>query len=146
ARLVIAGDGPLRKDLEQDAEAGFVQDKVFFLGRRSDVNEILRDIDVYILPSLSEGMSNTILEAMSSGKPVIATDVGGNPELVLPGQTGFLIPSDNVDSLVQAMQAFIDQPKLIQKYGDSGRQRVLEQFSIQAMVKNYEDMYFRIKR
>ncbi len=144
ARLVIVGDGPLRQDLEQEAEDCAVQDKVFFLGRRSDVNEILKEIDVYILPSFSEGMSNTILEAMSSGKPVIATNVGGNPELVLPDKTGFLIPSDNIDSLVRAMQSFIDHPELIHKFGDSGRKRTIKYFSIHAFVKNYEDMYFRI--
>jgi len=141
ARLVLTGDGPLRDELEQKAKSLSLEKNISFLGRRSDIPSILRNMDVFILPSLSEGMSNTILEAMSTGKPVIATDVGGNSELVVPDETGILVPSDDVKALETAMRIFINAPELIKKMGAAGRKKVIKSFSIQSMVNNYEALY-----
>ena len=92
-RLVIAGDGPLRARLEAEILAGGIGKQVCLAGERTDIPEVMRSLDVFVLPSIAEGISNTVLEAMASGLPVIATAVGGNPELVVPGETGELVPA-----------------------------------------------------
>ena len=141
--LVITGDGPLKRELESMANALNCREHVHFLGRRSDVPRIMAGLDVFVLCSHSEGMSNTILEAMSSGLPVIATDVGGNPELVVHGRTGMLVPSDNDDALGAAIESLIVDADLKVSMGRYGRERAAREFSLQAMVRRYEKLYQR---
>ncbi len=140
-RLVIAGDGPLRGALEQSAADLGVTDAVWFAGARSDTPDILRALDVFVLPSLNEGISNTILEAMASGLPVIAGRTGGNPELVQDGATGALYDVGAPGELERLILAYLTNPALRTAHGEAGRARVVQNFSLTAMVQRYLDLY-----
>ncbi len=140
-RLVIAGDGPLRGSLEQSAADLGVADAVWFAGARSDTPDILRALDVFVLPSLNEGISNTILEAMASGLPVIAGRTGGNPELVQDGTTGALYDVGGPGELERVILAYLTNPALRTAHGEAGRARVVQNFSLTAMVQRYLDLY-----
>lgn len=142
--LVIVGDGSLRNKLENQTYQLGIKNKVIFMGERDDVPEILKTFDIFVLPSLNEGMSNTILEAMATGIPVIASNVGGNPELVVDGRTGFLFPSNDVESLVQKIKTYISHPELKQKHGYNAHKRVEEKFSLDQMVRRYEELYLEL--
>ena len=139
--LLIVGDGPLRGTVEQLIEQSGIGDVVTLTGMRNDTPELLRTMDIFVLPSLAEGTSNTILEAMASGLPVVATDVGGNPELVRNESTGLLVPAANPAALADAIAQLISDPGLRAKYGGSGRERVLAHFSTQQMVETYLSVY-----
>src|SRR6185295_4357969 len=102
-RLVVVGDGALYSDARATLEKAGLTDLAWFPGERNDVPDILRGLDCFALPSLAEGISNTILEAMATGLPVIATDVGGNRELVDAGTTGELVPAGDAHALAQPM-------------------------------------------
>jgi glycosyltransferase involved in cell wall biosynthesis len=141
AHLVIVGDGPLRNELVQLARDYNMMDRVHFLGARKDVSEILGAFDVYVLCSESEGMSNTILEAMASGRPVVATAVGGNPELVVDGETGLLVRPNHPHRLATAIMKLLREPACRRRLGQGGRRRVEEQFSLESMVRNYAKVY-----
>jgi glycosyltransferase involved in cell wall biosynthesis len=110
-------------------------------GERDDPHEVLRSLDCFVLPSLGEGISNTILEAMATELPVIATQVGGNPELVVDGVTGQLVPSNDLDALVAAMRRAVRDRGWAREAGKAGRQRVLAEFSLDAMVRRYQAIY-----
>lgn len=141
ARLIVIGDGPERTNLQGLKERG-----VIFLGNRSDVPNILQSIDVFALPSLNEGISNTILEAMSTALPVVATRVGGNTELVRDGRTGILVDPGDSDSIAHAILRYLNEENLRLTHGRAGRQRVLQHFSVQAMVQSYESVYRRVAK
>lgn len=140
-KLVVVGDGPLENALRAHAENAGCADRVRFPGRRSDIPEVMAAMDIFALPSLSEGMSNTILEAMSSRLPVIATAVGGNPELVVDGVTGMLVPTDDADAMARALAVLVQDAAKRKAMGDKGRERVLREFSLDAMVRNYQALY-----
>jgi len=142
--LVIVGDGSLRNKLENQTYQLGIKNKVIFMGERDDVPEILKTFDIFVLPSLNEGMSNTILEAMATCIPVIASNVGGNPELVIDGRTGFLFPTNDVESLVQKIKTYILHPELKQKHGYNAHKRVEEKFSLDQMVRRYEELYLEL--
>ena len=145
-RLVMIGEGPLRAAaLDVVREAGFERD-VFLPGERHDIPALLRGVDCFVLPSLGEGISNTILEAMATGLPVIATDVGGNGELVRDGVTGLLLPAGNPQALAQAMHDIVRDRAGAQRAGDAGRARVLAQFSLDGMVRRYRTLYDALLR
>ena len=139
ACLLVVGDGPERKCLENQAGDG-----VIFLGNRSDAPEILRALDLFVLPSLNEGISNTILEAMATGIPVVATRVGGNPEIAEEERTGILVKPGDSQSMAEAIVRYLQYPDLRTRHGEAGRQSVLKRFSIQAMVRSYEAVYRRV--
>jgi sugar transferase (PEP-CTERM/EpsH1 system associated) len=140
-RLIMVGDGPLRAaSLEVVLAAGFECD-VWMPGERHDVHELLRGIDCFVLPSLGEGISNTILEAMATGLPVIASDVGGNPELVRDGITGRLVPAADSSALARAMLDVVRDRASAQRMGAAGRARALSQFSLDGMVRRYRTLY-----
>lgn len=140
-RLVMIGDGPLREEcLEQLQQAG-LQDAAWLPGTRNDAADILRALDVFVLPSQAEGISNTILEAMASQLPVVATRVGGNPELVEENTTGLLPPAQDPQALAEAMARYLDHPELIEQHGRAGLARILERFSLQHMMDNYAAVY-----
>ena len=113
-------------------------------GARDDVAQALRSFDAFVLPSLAEGISNTILEAMASGLPVIATRVGGNAELVDDGTTGTLVPSADAEALAQAMLRYARDPELARAQGRAGRARAERLFSLDAMVAQYTALYDRL--
>lgn len=140
-RLVIVGDGPLRAPLEELASEQGIADITWFAGDRSDVPELLRTMDVFVLPSLAEGISNTVLEAMSTGLPVVGTRTGGNPELVDEDVTGHLVPVADDRVLADTLLELIDQPRKLLLMGRAARERVLEQFNWRRTVEEYLAVY-----
>src|SRR3569832_714799 len=143
ARLVIVGDGELRTQAQTLLEQAGVTALAWLSGAREDVPELMRAMDVFVLPSLAEGISNTILEAMASGLPVVATRVGGNGELVVEGTTGMLVPAAQPGILAEALAIYIDDEALRRRHGASGRARVEREFSMEAMVARYVEVYQR---
>jgi sugar transferase (PEP-CTERM/EpsH1 system associated) len=143
-RLVVVGDGPLRGELQQAIDQAKLADVAWLAGERSDVPDWLRALDLFVLPSRSEGISNTILEAMASGLPVVATHVGGNPELVDAPSTGMLVPAGDEAALADAILASLSDPARARAQGAAGRRRIEQRFSLDAMVASYESMYERL--
>jgi sugar transferase (PEP-CTERM/EpsH1 system associated) len=140
-RLVMIGDGPLRERVRAMlAEAGLAQ-HAWLPGERDDVPRIMRGLDLFVLPSLAEGVSNTILEAMASGLPVLATAVGGNPELVDAGTTGTLVPPADPESMARAMHAYASDPASCGRQGLEARGTVERKFGMDAMVNAYMTVY-----
>jgi sugar transferase (PEP-CTERM/EpsH1 system associated) len=141
ARLLIVGDGPERGALEALAAELELREHVIFAGERPDVARLLGAMDVFALPSLSEGTSLTLLEAMASGLPVVATAVGGTPEVVADGQTGFLVPPRDPAALAEALKQTLADQDAARRMGSAGRQTVLERYSLAAMVDAYTGLY-----
>lgn len=139
--LVLVGDGPLRGDCERLVQDLGIGDAVAFAGERGDVPTVMRTLNVFVLPSRAEGISNTILEAMACGLPVVATDVGGNGELVAAGETGLLVPPENPEALATAMARYLDDPLLSRRQGRAGRARVESRFSLETMLQAYDRVY-----
>ena len=135
-RLVVVGDGAERNRLEKDGDKDII-----FLGYRSDTDILMKAFDLFILPSFNEGISNTILEAMATGLPVIASNVGGNPELVDDGVTGTLVDPYRPDQMADSIMAYMDFRALKEQHGRNGRKKACEKFSIKAMVQGYESVY-----
>lgn len=140
-RLVMVGDGPLRREAQQLLRSVHAEHLAWLPGERADIPEITRTMDVFVLPSLAEGVSNTILEAMASGLPVVATRVGGNPELVIEGQTGMLVPPADPVAMANAIGRYLADPEKRIRHGRAGRKRVEERFSMEAMVNGYLSVY-----
>jgi sugar transferase (PEP-CTERM/EpsH1 system associated) len=146
ARLIMVGEGPLRSAVREVLAAAGQDDAVWLPGERGDVPAVLRGLDCYVLPSLAEGISNTVLEAMASGLPVIATAVGGNAELVEDGRTGHLVPAADPEALAHRMLQMANEPAVARAAGAAGRMRVEHHFSIQAMIARYQGLYDRLLR
>ena len=144
ATLVIIGDGPERTALETLADDLGVADRIHWAGHRRDVPALLPAFDLYIQPSLHEGMPNTILEAMAAGLPVVATAVGGTPEVVVDGVTGLLVPPRDSNALVEAMAMLLSDQNLRYRMGRAGQERVKGQFSLERMVRQTQALYERL--
>lgn len=140
-RLVVVGDGELRVPLQQLAAAEGVADRVWFAGSRNDVADVLRGLDVFVLPSLMEGISNTLLEAMACGLPVVATRVGGNVELVDEQASGTLVPEGDPQALAAALLRYLDDHSLGVRHGAAARSIVEARFSLDRMVADYAALY-----
>ena len=140
-RLVMVGGGPLRDECLAILNTGGVGDLAWLPGERADVPDVMRGLDCFVLPSKAEGISNTILEAMACGLPVVATDVGGNAELVDAGRTGCLVPAGDVEQLAAALISVATDPETARKWGQAGRERVERRFSLQSMVAAYQRVY-----
>jgi len=140
-RLALVGDGPMRNALLAAVAEERLEDLVWIPGASADMQRIYQCLDVFILPSLKEGISNTILEAMATGLPVIATAVGGNPELVQDDVNGRLVPVSNPEQLAREMGRYIRSPELRLRHGIAGRQRAIRDFSVEAMVDSYVRLY-----
>jgi len=140
-RLALVGDGPLRAELSNSVQAEGLTDVVWLAGASDEVARLYQCLDLFVLPSLREGISNTVLEAMASGLPVVATAVGGNVELVVDGSTGCLVPASDQTALVAALNRYATDDKLRTKQGAAARQRTLEHFSLESMVKGYLGLY-----
>jgi L-malate glycosyltransferase len=143
-RFVVAGDGYHRAALERYSVQLGLTGRVLFVGFRHDVPAFLSDVQVSVLPSLSEALSNTLLESMAAGVPAVATRVGGNPEVVEHGVTGFLVPPREPEALAAAVARLLEQPALAQAMGRAGRQRALESFSLERLTAETESLYIRL--
>lgn len=140
-RLVMIGDGPLRAEALRLLAARNLTDRAWLPGAMGGIPEILRGLDVFVLPSLSEGISNTILEAMASGLPVLATRVGGNPELVTDGVSGTFVPRADSAAMAHALIDYGRQPAWRQNQGRQARKDALARFSLPVMVHAYTTLY-----
>jgi len=140
-KLVIVGDGNLRGELQQKAQAISVGENTVFLGERHDVPDLLAVFDLFVLSSLTEGISLTLLEAMAAGLPVVATDVGGNAEVVMDSRTGLIVPPADPRSMANAILKIIRNSSMAKQMGILGRERVSEKFSTSAMVRKYDEIY-----
>ncbi len=141
ARLVIAGDGPEKAMLEKLARDLGISAQVEFLGFREDIPAIVNTFDVFVLSSLTEGISLTLLEAMAASKPIVATDVGGNPEVVVNGKTGFLVPAKDPQAMADKILVLLKDPVLAKNMGAAGRRHVEEVFSLDRMTDEYIKVY-----
>jgi sugar transferase (PEP-CTERM/EpsH1 system associated) len=144
AVLLIAGDGPCRRELETTTASLGLAGRVRLLGGRDDIPRVLAGLDIFVLSSLGEGISNTILEAMAARLPVVATRVGGNPELVADGSTGLLVPPRSPEALASAFQQYLDEPGLAARHGHAGRARAEAEFSLDRMVAAYGGLYAQL--
>lgn len=140
-RLVIVGDGPERANLHATARRLGLDQVVSFLGERNDVAELLAQAAFFVCSSRTEGISLTLLEAMATELPVIATEVGGNPEVVVDQSTGMLVPPRDPRALADAILTLISDPQSWDRFGKAGRQRVENHFGIRSMVQQYEAIY-----
>lgn len=143
-QLWLVGDGPLQPAVERLVKEKGLEEKVLFLGIRDDVPKLLADSDVFILPSDWEGVPLTVLEAMAAGKPVIATAVGGVPELVEDGATGVLVPPRDPEALAQGILRLVKDPDLRRRMGKAARERALEHFDISRTAREYEALYLKL--
>jgi len=141
AEIVMVGDGPMRPTLEARAEALGIRDKVSFLGNRKDVADVLRSCDIFVRPSLMEGMPLTVLEAMACGVPVVATPVGGTPEVVQDEHTGLLVPPGNIGELSIALVRLAQQPLLRERLGEAGRRLVCSDFTWDGVTERNLEVY-----
>lgn len=145
-RVVLVGEdleagGAFRAGLEREATELGVADRVRFTGYRDDADALLDELDVFVLPSWIEGLPLTVLEAMAHGKPVVATGVGGTPELVVDGETGVLVPPRDPDALAAALRELAADPDRARRLGEAGRRRVEERFSAEAMTSRVLAVY-----
>ena len=141
-RLLLIGDGPERPNLERFAGSHPAwRERVSFLGTSHRVPELLNAMDVYVLPSLAEGISNSLLEAMASGLPVVVTATGGSPEVVVDGDSGLLFPEGDFSSLARRLASLAADPDLRLKLARQAVRRVREEFSLESMVRKYEQVY-----
>lgn len=140
-RLVIVGEGSLRGEVESVLAKAGLATSAWFAGARDDVPQLLRSFDVFVLPSLGEGISNTILEAMASGLPVVATDVGGNGELVTEGRNGYLVPRDDPLAMAEQLGRYVADSSLRSAHGRFSRKRAEREFSLVGMVHRYTAVY-----
>ncbi len=140
-RFVLVGDGPLRQQIEQQIEASGVKDHFVLLGFRRDITQLLGLFDLFILPSLSEGLPNAVLEAMACSNPVVATAVNGVVEVVDHGKTGLLVPPADPDRLAAAVIELLSSPARLKQMGQQGRERVAMFFSVEQQISKFEALY-----
>lgn len=138
---LIVGDGPLRAELAADAERRGIASQVRLLGDRADVRDVLAALDVFVLPSRTEGMSNALLEAMSMALPVVATAVGGTPEVVADGRSGLLVPADDAAAMARAIDRVLAEPAFAATLGGAARRVVEDRYGARNMVRRLEAVY-----
>lgn len=141
ARLLLVGDGPLRAQAEQLLTAAGARALAWLPGERDDVPAVLQGLDLFVLPSQAEGISNTILEAMATGLPVVATAVGGNPDLVVDGETGTLVPAGDPEAMAQAVLRYLLDGERLRSHGQAARQRAVSELGLDVMAGRYTAVY-----
>jgi glycosyltransferase involved in cell wall biosynthesis len=139
--LLVVGEGEEEASLKRKCSELGLGGRIHFLGYREDVQSIVRDVDCLVVPSTMEGMPFVILEAMTASKPVIASKIYGIPEVIVEGETGFMVPPRDVDSLYAAMRKVFENPGLCRRMGAAGRRRVESSFSLERMVRGVESVY-----
>lgn len=140
-RCLVVGGGPDESVFRQEARRRRLEDRLLFTGYREDIDRLYALMDVSVLTSRSEGLSLTLLESMSHGLPVVATKVGGNPEVVVEGQTGFLIPEGNMSLFVDRLVALLKDRDLRRRMGKMGQRRVREEFTLEKTANQYTEVY-----
>jgi glycosyltransferase involved in cell wall biosynthesis len=139
--LVLAGDGPLRSPLIERAEALGIADRVHFVGYRRDVREVYEALDIFVLPSLCEAMPKALIEAMAMGLPTVGAAVGGVPEVIVPGVTGFVIPPRAPRALAEALRPLLTSAPLRLRMGEAGRDRVECHFDAKETARRTIEVY-----
>jgi sugar transferase (PEP-CTERM/EpsH1 system associated) len=143
-RLVIVGDGPEKQNLEQLIQAVGLNPSIILAGYRSDIRRFYGLFDVFVLNSFAEGMSNTLLEAMSSGLPVIGTSVGANPELIIDDEHGCLVPAADNAALINALRSYFDSSERRISHSLAARDFVMQRYGLPAMIQSYIDLYLSV--
>ncbi len=141
AHFLIAGDGKQRSELETFSNELRIDSNVHFLGTRHDISQILSLLNVAVMSSVTEAFSNAILEYMAASKPVVATDAGSNAEIVVDGDTGYVVPCNDSEAMADAVLKLLRNEKLAIKMGETGRATVIEKFTIQDMIAKYESLF-----
>lgn len=139
--LVIAGVGKLLNDLYNRAQEKGILENILFLGKCNQMDDFYEIIDIFALPSLSEGMPNVIMEAMSHGKPVIASCIGAIPELIDDGLNGILVPPGNADKLAEAILDLTNNAELSKSIGNKAKQKINKSYPLRNMIDSYDDLY-----
>ncbi len=145
-KLLIVGDGELRETLEELCDKLAITEQVIFTGFIIEPQKYLNIMDIFLLPSLSEGTSMTLLEAMSFSKPCIVTNVGGNPEIVSHNKTGLVVPNEDCSALVKACVSLINDSDRRQQLAIAGRQRYEQLFSVDMMMRQFESLYVSLSK
>jgi len=140
-RLILVGEGELRRKVEEKVEERRLEDRVDFLGWRSDIPYLLSNCDIFVLSSDFEGFGIVLIEAMAAGKPVVATRVGGVPEVVEDGVTGLLVPPRDASALAEAILRLAEDEVLRRKMGEKGKERAISRFDIRLVAREYERLY-----
>jgi len=143
-KFILVGDGPRKENLQRKSEALGISNSVIFLGQRDDIPRILSIFDIFVISSATEGISIAILEAMALSKPVIATNVGGNPEVVEHGKTGLLIPPEQPRALARAIIELLKDERKREMMGRQGRIRAKQMFFIDAFLQKHLELYGRV--
>ena len=143
-RLIMVGDGALYEKTRALLWEEGAEDLSWLPGARDDIPRLMRGMDMFVLPSLAEGISNTILEAMASGLPIVATRVGGNAELVEEGETAYLVDRGDPEALAAGITRYVDNHALRAQHGERARVRALQEFGMESMVAKYIGVYDRV--
>jgi glycosyltransferase involved in cell wall biosynthesis len=144
--VFLVGSGADEKPLRDLAVDLGITGRVRFLGWRDDVRQLLQAVDLYVQPSLTEGLPLAVVEAGAAGLPIVASDVGGIPEIITHGANGLLVPPGDPQALAQAIQKLIEDPQMARRLGDAARQAAFERFSAEAMAERYMQLYERLLR
>ena len=139
-QLVYVGKGDLEEEVRSEVTRMGVSERVAFLGWRDDIPEIMQVLDIFVLPSLNEGMGRVLVEAMAAGKPIVASDVGGIPDLVKDGQNGFLVKPGDANDLSFAIEKLLDDKKMREEMGKKGR-AMAKDYSVEKMVDKIDALY-----
>lgn len=142
--VFVGRDGGMQIRIEKNRKVLSLENQVILAGSREDVERIIPAFDILLLASHEEGFSNVLLEGMACGKPIVATDVGGNPESVKDGETGFIVPARNPGKMAEALKKLLSDPILREKFGQAGRSRVEEHFSLPKLIENMDAFYREI--
>ncbi|HYR92474.1 MAG TPA: glycosyltransferase [Terriglobia bacterium] len=147
-RFMIVGGSPCNPCYEIDirnlAARRNLTNRLIFTGERSDIPAVLQESTLSVLPSLSESFSNSLLESMAAGLPVVATNVGGNPEIVQDGETGFLVPPRDPAAMAAAIIRVLEAPEMAKRFGAAGRERVMKHFSLETVIRRTSDLYMML--
>ena len=139
--IVGEGKGKLKAEIEEQIIKSNLRDKVILMGFRDDVKELLHIMDVFVLSSISEGLPMAIVEAMAASKPVVATKVGGLPELIVPDFNGFLVSPGDPSALANKIMVLLNDKRLREQFGTRGKEIVENKFSLEKMIENYQNLY-----
>jgi len=142
--VFVGRDGGMRKQIEEKRSALELENNVILVGTREDVDRLIPAFDILLLASHEEGFSNVLLEGMACAKPIVATNVGGNPESVKDGETGYIIPPRNPGMMAEALKKLLTNPDLRKKFGDAGRRRMEQYFSKEKLIRNMDAFYQEI--